>query len=239
MPDVGLGADRDRGGFVDCLLAPGRAAIARILGSIGREVSHVLEAEAWAMASLTQAPRIGMASAGRGRFAAAYRAVTRRGVRRKWPSRSRRATAPSCFARRQFQRLRRACWGPTTATPVAAGKAAESSTSPSVVRFFAKRHDRTGERAHDSRAARDRTRTPTSAPAQAELLERRRAAAGVDGPVARVAVRLICDNQKTSWTWKMRQGADGEVRRKRRLDRAALTREEELLDALPCQAARA
>jgi hypothetical protein len=129
--------------------------------------------------------------------------------------------------------------GPNDGYTVAARKAAESSTSPSVVRFFAKRHDRTGERAHDSRAARDRPRTPTSAAAQAELLERRRAAAGVDGPVARVAVRLFCDNQKTSWTWKMRQGADGEVRRKRRLDRAALTREEELLDALPCQVGRA
>lgn len=90
-------------------------------------------------AAHTRDPGTGWHRAGRGRFAAAYRAVARRGVRREWPSRSRRATAPSCSARRQFQRLRRACWGPTAATPVAAsaGKAAESSTSPAVARFFA------------------------------------------------------------------------------------------------------
>jgi len=83
-------------------------------------------------------PGTGWHRAGRGRFAAAYRALARRGVRREWRSRSRRATGPSCSARRQFQRLRRACWGPTRATPVAvgAGKAAESATSPAVARFF-------------------------------------------------------------------------------------------------------
>jgi hypothetical protein len=83
-------------------------------------------------------PGTGFHRAGRGRFAAPYRAVARRGVRREWPSRARRATAPNCSARRQFPRLRRARWGPTTATPITAGtgKATESPTSPAVARFF-------------------------------------------------------------------------------------------------------
>ena len=73
-------------------------------------------------------------------------------------------------------------------------------------------HDRAGERTHDGRAARERTSTPTSAALKrwkcsraAERLPRRRtceSASGrtsargrVDGPVASVAFRLICDNQ--------------------------------------------
>jgi hypothetical protein len=155
-------------------------------------------------------PGTGFHRAGRGRFAAPYRAVARRGVRREWPSRARRATAPNCSARRQFPRLRRARWGPTTATPITAGtgKATESPTSPAVARFF-------GESTTEPASERTTVEQPETKLAHRRVLragggsaERRRAVAGVDvhvnqhpvgqatagrvdGPIARVAVRLF------------------------------------------------